>query len=74
MKCMRISDSGQGRELTENDVDQPKPREGEVLVRLHAAGVTPTEAIWYPTLHTNTGAPRMGAVPAHEFSGSKTGR
>jgi NADPH:quinone reductase-like Zn-dependent oxidoreductase len=52
-------------------VDLPKsePGAGEVLVHVHAAGVTPTELLWYPTTHTKEGAARTGAVPGHEFSG-----
>lgn len=47
----------------------PKPGAGEVLIRVHAAGVTPTEIGWFPTMHLKTGEPRMHAVPGHEFSG-----
>jgi len=65
MKSWRLTDSV----LIETDISQPKPREGEVLVRVHAAGVTPTEVIWYPTSHTKNGQPRTGAIPSHEFSG-----
>jgi NADPH:quinone reductase-like Zn-dependent oxidoreductase len=65
MKAMRLIDSA----LFEADIPQPKPRAGEVLVRVHAAGVTPTEVTWYPTSHLKTGEPRTGAVPSHEFSG-----
>jgi len=57
------------RALVEWEVPVPSPRGGEVLVRVHAAGVTPTEMQWYPTTHTNTGEPRRNAVPGHEFSG-----
>jgi NADPH:quinone reductase-like Zn-dependent oxidoreductase len=39
------------------------------LVRVHAAGVTPTELIWSPTTQTKEGAVRTNAIPAHEFSG-----
>jgi NADPH:quinone reductase-like Zn-dependent oxidoreductase len=66
MKAMRLTDP---ITLVEADLPRPKPRVGEVLVRVHAAGVTPTEKIWYPTSHTKSGAPRTGAVPSHEFSG-----
>ncbi len=38
-------------------------------MRVHAAGVTPTELAWYPTTHTRSGEPRARAVPSHEFSG-----
>src|SRR4051794_9754026 len=55
--------------LIEMDVPQPEPRKGEVLVRVYAAGITPTELAWYPTSHTKNGEKRSGAVPSHEFSG-----
>lgn len=57
------------RALVEWEVPVPLPAAGEVLVRVHAAGVTPTEMEWYPTTHTKTGEPRRNAVPGHEFSG-----
>jgi len=51
------------------EVAQPVAGEGEVLIRVYAAGVTPTELLWYPTSHTSTGEPRIDAIPGHEFSG-----
>jgi NADPH:quinone reductase-like Zn-dependent oxidoreductase len=48
---------------------QPVPGKGELLIRVHAAGVTVTELGWYPTSHTKSGAPRLHAIPGHEFSG-----
>jgi hypothetical protein len=33
----------------------PEPGPGEILVRVFAAGVTPTELLWYPTTHTRDG-------------------
>ena len=65
MRLLRITDSG----LTEADGPQPQPGPGEVLIRVFAAGVTPTELAWYPTSHTKDGSSRQNAVPAHEFSG-----
>jgi NADPH:quinone reductase-like Zn-dependent oxidoreductase len=47
----------------------PQPAAGEVLVRVRAAAITPTEKIWYPTTHNADCSPRTSAVPAHEFSG-----
>ena len=66
MRSLQLADSGN---LIESDVPQPVPREGEVLIRVRAAGVTPTELIWYPTSHTKSGAKRTRAIPSHEFSG-----
>jgi NADPH:quinone reductase-like Zn-dependent oxidoreductase len=51
------------------DAPRPKPGEEEVLVRVYAAGVTPTELSWYARSHTKDGNKRTGAVPCHEFSG-----
>jgi NADPH:quinone reductase-like Zn-dependent oxidoreductase len=45
------------------------PAAGEILVRVHAAGVTLTELLWSPTTHTRDGGRRTLAVPGHEFSG-----
>ncbi len=53
--------------LTELETPQPKP--GELLIRVQAAGVTPSEWIWYPTTHTKSGDVRRHAIPGHEFSG-----
>jgi NADPH:quinone reductase-like Zn-dependent oxidoreductase len=55
--------------LAETDVPLPLPRDGEVLIRVHAVGVTPTELLWYPTSQNEDGSPRSRAIPGHEFSG-----
>src|SRR6516162_10134628 len=52
-----------------DEVAVPKPAPGEVLIRVHATAVTTGELEWYPTWHTPKGAPRVHAVPGHEFSG-----
>jgi NADPH:quinone reductase-like Zn-dependent oxidoreductase len=67
MKSMCVDDSGQA--IVEKEIPQPKPRAGEVLIRVLAAGVTTTELSWDPTLHTKEGGKRASAVPSHEFSG-----
>ncbi len=68
MKTMRFADTERAA-LIGKESAQPKPGPGELLVRVYAAGVTPTEILWYPTRHTKEGGERDGAVPAHEFSG-----
>jgi NADPH:quinone reductase-like Zn-dependent oxidoreductase len=40
------------------------------LIQISAAGVTPTEKLWYTTTHHVDGAPRANAIPGHEFSGT----
>ena len=70
MRAMRLSKLQAGAaEFAAVEVPQPKPGAGEMLIRVHAAGVTPTEVIWYTTTHTKEGAPRANAILAHEFSG-----
>jgi NADPH:quinone reductase-like Zn-dependent oxidoreductase len=66
--CIRVTDSG--TQLAQSEAPQPHPGKGEVLVRVRAAGVTPSELQWSPTTHTREGMPRIGAIPGHEFSGT----
>jgi NADPH:quinone reductase-like Zn-dependent oxidoreductase len=67
MKAIQLNNAE--RALIAVELPQPEPREGELLIRVHAAGVTQTELGWYPTNYTKDGSPRKGAVPGHEFSG-----
>ena len=69
MKVMRFNDSYDAPALIAGTAPVPQPGRGEILVRVHAAGVTPTELRWYPTTHTSDGARRTGAIPGHEFRG-----
>ena len=69
MKAMQVNPTVQGPVLIAAELPQPRPGEGELLIRVCAAGVTPTELRWYPTVQTKEGTPRIGAVPGHEFSG-----
>ena len=45
MKVMRLDDSHQSLALVETNIDIPHPGPGELLIRVHAAGVTPTEIL-----------------------------
>ena len=69
MKAMQIQSSGQGPTLHSAEIPQPTLGPSELLIQVHAAGVTPTELGWYPTTHTRSGAVRLNAIPGHEFSG-----
>jgi NADPH:quinone reductase-like Zn-dependent oxidoreductase len=73
MKAMRVNASTPGPVLIAADLPKPQPAEGELLIRVCAAGVTPTELLWYPTTQAKDGTPRKGAVPGHEFSGVVAG-
>jgi NADPH:quinone reductase-like Zn-dependent oxidoreductase len=69
MKVMRFNDSFDAPALIAGTAPRPQPAAGQLLVRVHAAGVTPTELRWYPSSHTVAGEVRSGAIPGHEFSG-----
>ena len=69
MKVMAVNNAKQGPLLIASALPQPQPGEGELLIRVRATGVTPTELLWYPTTHTKQGGARTRAVPGHEFSG-----
>jgi NADPH:quinone reductase-like Zn-dependent oxidoreductase len=69
MKVMRLRESDLGPLLIEDTLPTPRPGPGELLIKVHAAGITPSELIWYPTTHRKDGETRSKAIPAHEFSG-----
>lgn len=69
MRAFQVAHLGNQASLIEGNVPVPHPGPGDLLIRVQAAGVTPTELLWYPTSHTQTGEDRAGAIPAHEFSG-----
>jgi len=69
MKALRFGSPPTTRAALVQDATEPQAGPGEILVQVHAAGITPTEALWYPSTHTKAGAPRLNAIPGHEFSG-----
>lgn len=69
MKAMIVNNTKHSPLLIASMLPQPQPGEGELLIRVRAAGVTPTELLWSPTTRTKKGGARTNAVPGHEFSG-----
>ena len=69
MKVMQRNNARSGPALIAAELPRPEPGEGELLIRVLAAGVTPPELGWYPSNYAKDGSPRKGAVPGHEFSG-----
>jgi NADPH:quinone reductase-like Zn-dependent oxidoreductase len=69
MKAIQILTSQGKSELILTDVPRPVPAKHQVLVRVHAVGLTPSELEWYTTSHTKSGETREHAIPGHEFSG-----
>jgi NADPH:quinone reductase-like Zn-dependent oxidoreductase len=70
MKVWQCDDSRPVPGLVPAEVETPQPQRGEVLIRVHAVGVTHTELLWQPTTHTKSGDNRRRAIPGHEFSGT----
>src|SRR4051812_59976 len=70
MKVWQCDDSRPVPGLVQAEVKTPGPQRGEVLIRVHAVGVTGTELLWQPTTHTKSGENRRHAIPGHEFSGT----
>jgi NADPH:quinone reductase-like Zn-dependent oxidoreductase len=70
MKAICLNVRGGPEAFTYEEAPQPYPGEGEVLVRVHAAGVMHTELGWDQTWTTPTGEPRpWPVILGHEFSG-----
>jgi len=57
MRAVRIHDHG----LSVDEIDMPRPGEGEALVRVHAAAITRDELSWR--------IDRLPAIPSYELSG-----
>ena len=70
MRVWQCDDSRPVPGLVQAEVKTPGPQRGEVLIRVHAVGVTGTELLWQPTTHTKSGENRRHAMPGHEFSGA----
>ena len=67
MKAIRQHAHGGPESLRYECAPGPSPRAGEVLVRVRAVGVIPTELLWQTS---RTGTPRpLPLIPRHEFSG-----
>lgn len=69
MKAIRIHPPAGPQGLVYEDIPAPEPKEGEVLVRVHATGITPLELSW----QTSSGTVRpLPIIPGHELSGIVT--
>ncbi len=67
MKALRLHKPGIDG-LVFEDMPDPTPAIGDVLVKVHACGITPTELDW-PLWTDRLGHKRDYIIPAHEFSG-----
>jgi len=70
MKAVLVESYNGPEGLVCGDAPKPRPWESQVLVRVHAAGVTPDELYWPGTRRDTFGAARMlPVIPGHELSG-----
>src|SRR3954453_20860613 len=70
MRAIRLHAHCGPEALAYEEDPEPRPGEGEVLVRVHGAADNPTELAWVPTWTTPTGEPRrFPIILGHEFSG-----
>jgi NADPH:quinone reductase-like Zn-dependent oxidoreductase len=69
MRAMEFTGPSEDPHLRLTTRPVPEPGDGELLIQICAAGITPTEKLWYTTTHFPDGSPRTNAIPAHEFSG-----
>lgn len=70
MKAAYLKSNSGANSLTVGDIPAPKPAAGEVLVKVYATAVTPTELRWQPTFNQSDGQARpFPIVLSHEFSG-----
>ena len=70
MKAVYLPKKGGAETLISGEILRPNPGAGQVLVKVHATAVMPTEVRWTPTFHTPSGGPRpFPIVLGHEFSG-----
>ena len=69
MKAARLHRRNGAEGIIYEDAPRPDPGEGDALVRVHAAAITPTELTWSTTWTTRDGKDRAPVVPSHEVSG-----
>jgi len=68
MKAIRLHEPIGAAGLVYEDAPDPRPALGDVLVKVHACGITPTELSW-PIWADRAGHKRDALIPAQEFSG-----
>lgn len=70
MKAIQLHQIDGPKSLLYEDAPKPVPKDNQVLVRIYATAITPTEFEWYPTFHTLEGGMRpFPIILGHEFSG-----
>lgn len=70
MHAIRSRTRGGPETLHYEEAPVPRLREGDALVRVHAAAITPTELTWNSTWTDANGRDRRPIVPSFEVSGT----
>src|SRR5262245_58760397 len=70
MKAIYLESQAGVEGLVAGEIPRPQPKAGEVLVKVLATSVTPSELEWFTTFSLPFGEPRpFPIVLSHEFSG-----
>ncbi len=69
MVAARLHARGGPEAIVIDRIEVPIPGPADVLVRVYAAAITPSELGWEPTWTTPDGADRTPTIPAHELAG-----
>ena len=70
MKAIYLEKKAGPEGLVAGEIPRRSPKEGEVLVKVRATSVTPSELEWFTTFNLPFGEPRpFPIVLSHEFSG-----
>src|SRR3954465_11928756 len=70
MRAIRLHVRGGPERLVYEDAPLPDPAAGEALLRVYAAGISPTELTWSETYRTPDGHERLPTIPGHDVSGA----
>ena len=69
MKAVRMHIRAGPEALVYEDAPVPKPNQGDALIRVQAAGITPTELTWNSTFRTKEKVDRLPIIPGFEVAG-----
>lgn len=70
MRALRAHHRGGPEQLVVEDAPVPVPGSGEVLVAVHAAGITLAELSWDLSWENSDGRSRTPVIPSHEVAGT----
>lgn len=70
MKAVRMHRRGGPENLVFENTNIPVISSGDVLIKVHAASITPTELTWNSSYTDKKGNPRLPVIPSFEVSGT----